>query len=517
MISLRVNRRNPAAFHPKADMRARKIIRRSICTLIALATLIALFYAGEDWRGARELKKTHEAYAKVGETLDYTLFTPAPIPALQNLGALPIFALQPYSPEDPFPFPRALEHALHEDGKTRLLDLPTTGNWAAGFVADSKAIRRGVEKLYAAVFPKVKPPASSLDQLDTLYPFLQNLRDASTTRTECRFESDYAQFPPAERPLSLITYQIKIARLLSLHGILALENHEPKIALDDLRTLFVLSQGAGHDPTLVGTLVAIGMRAIGESVVVKGLNLHAWNDAELSQLQGWLCQFNILEEYQRSLRAEGAEDAANFTWFERHPDKPEFFMGTSKSSSDRFTADQFTFWPLGWFQENASEIESWELKMQSLVDPKDHRVYVDRTKSLVSTAENVPHIGSFVLPSDYLFFYFFGSFQNIPKQFAAAQAWLDQSVIACALERYRLANGKYPLSLGALRPTYLAAVPSDVINGAPPHYRINADDSYLLYSVGWNQKDDGGTVVYNRVGLRRIDYNQGDWVWFGPK
>jgi len=49
------------------------------------------------------------------------------------------------------------------------------------------------------------------------------------------------------------------------------------------------------------------------------------------------------------------------------------------------------------------------------------------------------------------------------------------------------------------------------MNGEPLRYRVAGDDNYVLYSVGWNGVDDGGTGVKKSNGA--IDPMQGDWVW----
>ena len=94
---------------------------------------------------------------------------------------------------------------------------------------------------------------------------------------------------------------------------------------------------------------------------------------------------------------------------------------------------------------------------------------------------------------------------------AQAQCSVRQAEIACALERYRLAHGAYPDSLAVLVPRFLEKIPPDVIAGATFQYRRRADGSYLLYSVGWNQKDDGGIEIKSPDGRRQPD--AGDWVW----
>jgi hypothetical protein len=55
------------------------------------------------------------------------------------------------------------------------------------------------------------------------------------------------------------------------------------------------------------------------------------------------------------------------------------------------------------------------------------------------------------------------------------------------------------------------------MNGQPYHYQFRPDGSYLLYSVGWNQPDDGGKVVYKKDYQKSVDYDEGDWVWPTPK
>jgi hypothetical protein len=63
--------------------------------------------------------------------------------------------------------------------------------------------------------------------------------------------------------------------------------------------------------------------------------------------------------------------------------------------------------------------------------------------------------------------------------------------VAFALAAYRLDNGRYPATLAALEPRYLATVPGDLFSGGPLIYRPT-EDGYLFYSVGVNGKDDDG-------------------------
>ena len=59
-----------------------------------------------------------------------------------------------------------------------------------------------------------------------------------------------------------------------------------------------------------------------------------------------------------------------------------------------------------------------------------------------------------------------------------------------ALELYRREHGQWPLGLQDLVPKYLAVIPADPYSSASLIYR-RQDESFLLYSVGPDGRDDG--------------------------
>lgn len=98
---------------------------------------------------------------------------------------------------------------------------------------------------------------------------------------------------------------------------------------------------------------------------------------------------------------------------------------------------------------------------------------------------------------------------------AATQTDVDEVMIACVLERFHLAQGHYPNSLDDLTPQFASALPHDIITAQPFHYRRTSDGKFVLYSVGWNGTDDGGTMAINKVGNQ--DVMLGDWVLEYPQ
>lgn len=73
-----------------------------------------------------------------------------------------------------------------------------------------------------------------------------------------------------------------------------------------------------------------------------------------------------------------------------------------------------------------------------------------------------------------------------------AQAELRLLRTDVALELFKRKNGNYPTNISELVPEFMEAAPVDPFGGKPLVYRA-LTNSYLLYSVGANEKDDGGT------------------------
>ena len=91
---------------------------------------------------------------------------------------------------------------------------------------------------------------------------------------------------------------------------------------------------------------------------------------------------------------------------------------------------------------------------------------------------------------------------NNPTMVSFAQTSVNQAVIACALERYRLTHGAYPESLDPLVRAYLNKIPRDVSRGRPMSYQRDDKNSYALRGAGPDGNVGGKTVV-----------SRDDWLW----
>jgi hypothetical protein len=106
------------------------------------------------------------------------------------------------------------------------------------------------------------------------------------------------------------------------------------------------------------------------------------------------------------------------------------------------------------------------------------------------------------------------------RKAAFAQQGVEAAIIACALERYRRSHQHYPDKLDLLVPDFVRNLSTDIISGQPLHYRQIDTEHYLLYSIGWNEIDDGGKLIWGNTNAGSSGRSEGgvvpldgDWVW----
>ncbi len=111
------------------------------------------------------------------------------------------------------------------------------------------------------------------------------------------------------------------------------------------------------------------------------------------------------------------------------------------------------------------------------------------------------------------YFKAFGDFRTdfhsaIMKE-AALEAMMLATRAGLACKIYKAKNGRYPANLEALVPGILPEVPIDPFTGKSLVYKIE-NGELLIYSLGSNQKDDGGRMSpQTQLVMEKDD----DWTW----
>jgi len=278
---------------------------------LGTVTLIILIYIEEDWRGAYAWAATKAKWEAKGESFDYNKFIPPLVPDDQNLAAIPLFKLEPIKNDNGTSYLglAPLQRAMRSDLPT--LVFPPMGNWQKGELPDMAKIRDVLATDFATAFKGAKPPDDTLAQFNAIYSFLTDFLVASATHPFFRIDLDYTISPPDTRPLSPITDQIKLSRILTLHAILALDHHQSDLALEDIKINNQIISGVRRDPSLIGGLVEIGMVDINLQALSDGLAQHEWSDAELVDLDHTLKSIDFLVDYQFAMRSERAASIIN--------------------------------------------------------------------------------------------------------------------------------------------------------------------------------------------------------------
>jgi len=95
------------------------------------------------------------------------------------------------------------------------------------------------------------------------------------------------------------------------------------------------------------------------------------------------------------------------------------------------------------------------------------------------------------------------------KRQAALEALQNAAIAGLGCKLYKQKYGKYPETLSALVPEILKEEPLDPITGQPLIYKAN-EKGFIVYSVGFNKKDDEGRM--SRLEKKILDKDD-DWSW----
>jgi hypothetical protein len=246
---------------------------------------------------------------------------------------------------------------------------------------------------------------------------------------------------------------------------------------------------------------------------------HKWSETQLVALEEELAKLNFPADYKLSMGGELGCQGGEMDRLRRHPEQLQdlggWFDDEGNGGSPSLPGGLMGHLiPTGWFYQNqfrcARVMVEYFIPVADVSQGTFSPELARRGDSAVTSETKS------VSPFNMLEKLFLPALGNAAKKFAYGQASVDLARTALALERCRLAHGEYPESLDALAPQFIAKVPHDVIGGQPLKYRREADGRFTLYSIGWNETDDGGVVSYDDRG-KSLNNSKGDWIWRYPK
>jgi hypothetical protein len=459
-------------------------MRRILVGIAILATLAAIFYTEEDWRGKHAWENCKRELEAKGEVLDWNAYIPPPVPDDQNFFKAP--KMQEWFVRVPFRTPT-----------NELSGLSTNG-------------------LSTAIITNEIVATNYLKWSDQFQPQFEQIREA-LKRPYARMDGDYSI--PYEIPIPNFIRVRALAQTLTQRAKCHLLLGQPDKALQELTLLHDMrhlleAAPTGKPMTLVAAMINVAVTGLYTDTIAYGFQRQAWQEPQLAALQEQLADINLTPFVGEALKAEQASvchTAEIMTFREINsivtevPPHKTLWQKIKNLKSYRYD-----LMPRGWIYQNMVvyalliqlPIESFAPTGEVVSPQKIENAIFNVTASLdhYSLFKMLAAIG---IPN----------FTRAMQTTAHNQTMVNEAQIVCALERYHLAHGEYPETLDALAPQFIEKIPHDIIGGQPLLYRLTDDGKFLLYSVGWNEKDDGGKESpHNQFG-GITDYTHGDWDW----
>jgi hypothetical protein len=442
------------------------------------------------------------------------------VPTDQNFFCAPIFTnmlngkivMNPYHSDGSPDFHSEKDEVgyLGGEGKTWITDLKT---WQASYRNPTNA---SLAKEFPIASQLQTPAADVLFALSKFDSAVEELRQASQ-RPDSLIPLNYEGGFDAVSPLLKYLVALKrCSQVLRLRAVAELADGQSTKALEDVKLLLYLNNSLRSSPFLISHLVRIAIVAIGLQPIWEGLAKHEWSDEQLVALDVELGKLDFLADYEFVMRDERAFAIASF---ENQRRTREII---SRQEDGGLVTNKLTLMPSAYFYQNELAFAQWDQQwILPLVDTNSRVISPAALQRANDTVRaEMKHYSPYKVQALMLF----PAISSTVRKLAAIQASIDLARVACALERYRLVHGEYPETLDALVPQFIEKLPHDIIGGQPSqgsgsasqplHYRRTGDGKFLLYSVGWNETDDGGQVVLKPDGSE--DRGKGDWVWRYP-
>jgi hypothetical protein len=510
---------------PKTKWRWR-LLRWGLIGLAVISTLAAILITEENWRGERAWENYQREAEARGERFDVASVVPPPVPDEQNFFFAPIVA-------DTLNWNRNQNAGTLESRDTTAVNRmnfniyrgdsenwpKNGGNWQKGKLTDLKEWQRYYRNFAETpegktngfrIAPQPQTPAADiLLALSGFDPAIEELRQACQrpySRLPLKYEDG---FDAAGELLPYLATMKRCAQLFQLRILAELDNGQSEQALDDVKLLLRVTESVRGQPFLISHLVRVAMIAITLQPVYEGLAQHRWSAVQLVELQQALAKLDFLTDFQLALQGEKIFAIQSF---EKQRITREYKTVDDSSGTNKIRTVSLHWMPTAYFYQN--ELAFAQMHQQYILPLIDQTNRIVAPSVLRQTLAAMQAQGRHYSPYKVQAIMLTPAIASGVKKFAMIQSQVDLARVACALECYYFAHGNYPETLDALAPQFIGKLPHDIINGQPLHYRRTDDDQFVLYSVGWDEKDDGGKIFFTKSGS--VDREKGDWVWQYP-
>jgi hypothetical protein len=513
---------------------------RYFFVFIALIGLVGLFYFEENWRGPRAWEKYKKEREAQGERFEASAFVPPVVPPSENFAMTPLLAplfgfipgTQKWRSINAFAYANGFAPEYDRAAKAVKASKSTRSNswltteidllaWRAAYLQTTNRINQP-----SAARQDARPTDLAASRKEAAEAVLANLAECSdvleelqesSKRKYSRFNLRYDNDDPAAILLPHLAVLKHICQILQLRATAELAVGKRAEAFSDISLMFRVAEASRNEPILISQLVRLPMLYMALEPIADGFG--QWSEPELKTFQEQLQRLDFCTDMKRSLDAERVLFGGGIIEFlRREPDKFEALSGDGK-----FPGAVWSAVPNGWFDfEKVNYSRFFDELVMPSIDVANRRI----TPSACKEAEG--RIMGILGKSQARLFLQHRAFCSLlipgtltlARKTAFGQTAADTAGIACAVERFKLVKGKLPESLEELVPQFMEKLPHDIITGQSLKYKRTDDGRYAVYSVGWNEIDDGGVTglrkgesdVWVKKGENDVPA-EGDWVW----
>jgi hypothetical protein len=481
--------------HPRP--RTSSFPRIALVAVLVLAFIgLLLFWSNRSSRNAWEEYK--QELAARGESLNWKDFLPPPPPPdEENFAATPLLkAVGVRHKVDPIVWGRF--QALGLDSQMGKL-----GDWMIGRRTELKSIQEYVRSNANFSLPQApgEPAIDVLASLKSVEDDLNELRQAAR-RPFAKLHVNYSD--PVSSDIPNFVALRTLSYLISLRASAELALARTEDAFADVLVIHRLGDTASPEPNLVSAMICVAIRSLELQAFWEGWIEGRWSEQQLAGFQRLFSAVDLPAVANRALRGE----RAGVTTFVERSDNRTLATNLAwgvPTWRNRLAEFGVRFSPRGWRYKNLlnynrimdrTYFSQWDEINRCVSPPKVQKASLELQSELSGS-------NPLRLPFNYLASVTVPNFSRALEVAVRNQTAMNQAALVCALERYRLAHGQYPESLEQLVPDLVQKLPRDLVGGQPLKYRRTQDGKFLLYSIGWNEKDDSGDP----------DKQNGDWVW----
>jgi hypothetical protein len=352
-------------------------------------------------------------------------------------------------------------------------------------------------------------------QMETTADALSEMREALKDPPRY-FVWDVAGYPEISMP-PFVQFR-NAAHWLAADVIGALHAGQFERALADLHALTQLSQLHRDDFMLVSQMIRVAISGLGLAVTWEALQAPGWSEEQLAALQRDWEAVDLLDAAETGLLGARASGEWGFETA-RSPDENQSTPFLSLASGR--AGNPFEDWIVGPYWRAHMDVDElffldhFQKSLAGVRKLRSGAAWPAVNRELEANTRELEQLLSHPIKK---YHYLYSGIAipdigRVSRTVVRNETLRRLTVVVIALERHRLRNGKFPSELGTLVPDFLASVSIDPMSAKPLRYRLSADGSFTLYSVGEDGRDDGGDARHPIV-TNRFDLWEGrDAVW----